>query len=634
MAEDLNLKVKVDTSDADASVGSLKKQLREAQADVTALSDKFGATSKEAINAAKKAADLRDRIGDAKSLTDAFNPDAKFKALTASLSGVAGGFGAVQGAMALFGAESDNVQKTLLKVQSAMAISQGLQSVGESIDSFKQLGAVIKTTAVDAFKALKVAIGSTGIGLLVIALGTLVAYWDDIKAAVSGVSDEQKKLNEETSKNLKAEEDKLDAIDGQSNQLKLQGKTEKEILDLKINQTNQAIKAAEVNLLNAKATKDAQVAASKRNKDILQGILTFLTAPLVALLTMIDKVGEAVNKKFGLAEGFTGGLAKLVFDPEEVAKEGDDSIKEAEKTLNQLKEKRAGYQLAVQGIDKSAAQARTKQLEDEAAEFQKQQNLLLQIELDAFEKRQEQRKKLGLNNIDYVGADGMTDAERKKKKEDDVKAQEIIDAREQEVQERMAKSGLGKILGIRAEHLLATIQQEEDAAAAKKRIAQLEIESKQATAYAIADITAGLSSLIGQNTAEGKAIAIASATIDTYLSASSIFKQAAKNPITVVNPAYPYLMAAPAVLAGIARVKQIASVQIPKGGGASGGMGMPSMSSAAPMTPSAPTAQTTNISQQSINEMGNQAVRAYVIESDVSSNQQRIEAIRQRARFS
>jgi len=63
-------------------------------------------------------------------------------------------------------------------------------------------------------------------------------------------------------------------------------------------------------------------------------------------------------------------------------------------------------------------------------------------------------------------------------------------------------------------------------------------------------------------------------------------------------------------------------------------MGMPSMSSAAPMTPSAPTAQTTNISQQSINEMGNQAVRAYVIESDVSSNQQRIEAIRQRARFS
>jgi len=148
MAEILNLKATVDTSSATASVGSLKKQLREAQAEVTALADKFGATSKEAINAAKRAAELKDAIGDAKALTDAFNPDAKFKALTASLSGVAGGFGAVQGAMALFGAESEDVQKTLLKVQSAMAISQGLQAVGESIDSFKQLGAVLKNTTV------------------------------------------------------------------------------------------------------------------------------------------------------------------------------------------------------------------------------------------------------------------------------------------------------------------------------------------------------------------------------------------------------------------------------------------------------------------------------------------------------
>jgi len=48
--------------------------------------------------AAKRASELKDRIGDAKALTDAFNPDAKFKALTASLSGVAGGFAAAQGA--------------------------------------------------------------------------------------------------------------------------------------------------------------------------------------------------------------------------------------------------------------------------------------------------------------------------------------------------------------------------------------------------------------------------------------------------------------------------------------------------------------------------------------------------------
>ena len=91
-------------------------------------------------------------------------------------------------------------------------------------------------------------------------------------------------------------------------------------------------------------------------------------------------------------------------------------------------------------------------------------------------------------------------------------------------------------------------------------------------------------------------------------------------------------MAAPAVLAGIARVKQISAVSVPKGGGV--GSGMPSMSGQAPMMPQVPTAQVTQLNQQSINDIGNQAVRAYVIESDVTSNQQRIAAIRQRARFS
>ncbi len=106
---------------ADEVVGSLRSQLRQAQAEVATLSDKFGVTSKEATEAAKRAAELKDRIGDAKALTDAFNPDAKFKALSSSLAGVAGGFAAVQGGMALFGTQSKEVEQTLLKVQSAMA---------------------------------------------------------------------------------------------------------------------------------------------------------------------------------------------------------------------------------------------------------------------------------------------------------------------------------------------------------------------------------------------------------------------------------------------------------------------------------------------------------------------------------
>ena len=152
----VNLEVKDNTK-------SLKAQLKEAQAEVAALADKYGAASAQATQAARKAAELKDRIGDAKALTDAFNPDAKFKSFTATLSGVAGGFSAVQGAMGLVGAEGEEVQKMMLKVQSAMAISQGLQALGEAQDSFKQLTSVVGEFVTSLFK--KNAVEGTGVAI-------------------------------------------------------------------------------------------------------------------------------------------------------------------------------------------------------------------------------------------------------------------------------------------------------------------------------------------------------------------------------------------------------------------------------------------------------------------------------------
>jgi hypothetical protein len=130
------------------NLGNLKQQLKQAQIEVQNLSEKFGATSKQATGAAKSAVELKDKIGNVKTVTDAFNPDAKFKALSGTLTGVAGGFSVVTGALGAFGKQNEDVEKALLKVQSAMAIASGAQALGQSIDSFKQLGAVIKSTSV------------------------------------------------------------------------------------------------------------------------------------------------------------------------------------------------------------------------------------------------------------------------------------------------------------------------------------------------------------------------------------------------------------------------------------------------------------------------------------------------------
>ena len=339
----------------DADVKPLKKQLREATQELQVARQRFGEFSTEAVNAAQKVALIRDEIEDANEAAQVFDPGKRFQALTSAASTAAGGIAAVQGAMALFGSESEDVEKALLKVQSAMALSQGLSQLKDIGKVGSQLTTTFKGLTAGA-NGFKKALISTGIGALVVAVGLLVVYWEDIMALVGGVSNEQNALNAATQKDLEANKEKLDAIDGQANQLKLQGKTEEDILKLKIAQTDEAIKSAEINLQNAKATKDAQVAASIRNKEILKGLITFVTIPIQALLAGIDLAGKALGQNFNLVEGFTGGLANLVFDPEATAAAGDATIKEAEASLNQLKENQAGFQLSQIDAQKAAGE--------------------------------------------------------------------------------------------------------------------------------------------------------------------------------------------------------------------------------------------------------------------------------------
>lgn len=350
----------------DADVKPLKKQLREATQELQVARQKFGEFSDEAVNAAQKVAGIRDSIEDANEAAQLFDPGKRFQALTTAASTAAGGIAAVQGAMALFGSESEDVEKALLKVQSAMALSQGLsqlKDIGKVGDQLK-LSFQGLTAGANGFKK---ALISTGIGALVVAVGLLVAYWDDILELVGGVSSEQKDLNAETQKNLETQKTKLDAIENQSNQLKLQGKTENEILDIKIAQTKETIKEAQAALENAKITKQLQIDAAERNKNILKGIMNFLNIPIRALNASIDNV-TSVLKQAGIIEEATNlsskileeqtneTLAKKLFDPEAVGEEGDKVITEAENTLNSLLEKEAGYELTKIELQKQAGE--------------------------------------------------------------------------------------------------------------------------------------------------------------------------------------------------------------------------------------------------------------------------------------
>ena len=601
MAQNLDLNVNVNTDQAGKSLGSLKSQLKEAQAEVTALSDKFGATSKEAIEAAKRAGELKDRIGDAKALTDAFNPDAKFKALTASLSGVAGGFAAVQGAMGLLGAESEVAQKMLLKVQSAMAISQGLQSVGEAVDSFKNLGAVIKSTtlfqsaynfilgqkvvvteadviateaqtvatveqgvatvttttavtgATTAMKAFRIALIASGIGLLIVGLGLAIEALSKFSSKAEDAAKKQGLLNKQIADGAKLQlESEIKFLDNQEKldiaRAKAKGASEQEIFNIEQGYRKQRAEShqrhyEEVYKADGKA---AQESANEINK---------------------------IN---------TDGQVAALENQARIRKEGQEAA-----------EKRAV----------EAALKEKKAIDDELAAYEKRKKGL--------------QKGVSLADID--------EAAKKDKAENDKKDAD----KQQELLVESNKNGLGKMLTDKAVAFTKGLELTKQNADAEKLIDAEKLETKKAQITESMVAMSQLSDFVGRETAAGKALGIATATINTYQGASEALKQKSTlpSPFDVIAKV---LNVATIIATGIKTVKSIASVQIP--GKFGGGGGMPTM--AAPMTPELPQAATTNLSRQTINDIGNQAVRAYVIETDVTSNQERMAAIRQRARFS
>jgi hypothetical protein len=560
MSEQLNYNINI-SGNANESVGSLKKQLREAQNEVGALSDKFGATSKEAIEAAKRAAELKDRIGDAKALTDAFNPDQKFTALSKSLQGVAGGFAAVQGAVGLFGTESKELEKQLLKVQSALAFSQGLEQLGNAKDSFIQLGGVIKTQVVTAFSTLRGAIVATGIGALVVALGLVIANFEKVKKVV------------------------LDLFPALGDITDFIGNLVNKVTDF-IGVTSEAGRAtAKLIKDNDKALKD-----SERNLE-LNG----------------DKYDEYTRRKIEANNEFKRKQNEFLKDEQLTEEQRNQFILQAREKANR----------EIVKADKDRNDALDRANDEAAKKRQAKEEERKKKEADAILKKAEaDLKKVLAGRLDE---DPLIAIENKR--------QEAIKNTDVVVKGQLEKNLQAVGARVNAEKKAANDKKKLDDDAAKY---VEEREQAKQDAYAMtADAIGVLGQVVGQETAAGKALSSAQALINTFLGITQIWA----NKTVIPEPfgtAAKVAATTTAAASGFLAVRNINRVQVPKGGG---GASVPSFS-AAPLTPSSASLLTTSLSQQSINAIGNSAIRAYVVETDITSNQKRVQAIKQRARFS
>ena len=607
MAETKTVNLNVETN-----LGSLKSQLKTAQKEVETLSEKFGATSEAATNAARKAAQLKDAIGDAKALTDAFNPDAKFTALGGALSGVAGGFSAVQGAMGLIGVESKDVEATLLKVQSAMALSEGINSVMGAKDAFTVLAAQIGKTAIGQ-KALNVVqiIGTTimkglnfvmkqnPIFLIIGGITALVAAIKIFNATSDDQAEKQKrinKLNEEYRKeiekqleiDIKLRDSRKGGLDDQERAielLKAKGGTDKEVYE------------AERKLIDTQLEKLAYAS----------GYRGFL------LKDEIKKRKDLQNDKAILDAQYNKS------EEEKTAKEKEENQKriDANKERNtKIKEdkKKADEDLKAQILKAQ------KELDDEI-------NRIAEEQLDKQKKAQEDRKEQAKKDEQdiYDNAKGFLEASIIEN-ENNIQAKKDLLEVEKEILLQNKELTEGEIAAIESKYRADREKLDKDEIAKKKVLEGQKLQAVQDTFSTIANLSelfAGKSRK-QQETAFKiqKAANIANATIDTFKAATGAYSSLASIP--VVGPVLGIAAAGAALTAGLLNVKKISATKFEGGSTPSGGGSTPSGGGggASPQSVITPNFNIVgNNGTNQLEQLKQAPIQAYVVSGEMSTQQ-------------
>ena len=188
---------------------NIKSNVKDVEKDFEGLHDSVEQTTESVSDldeAIQDTTDSSDRLE--KSMSKAGGNEEQFKKLGSAIEGTylsveAGtqAFQAYEGAMALIGVESEELQATMVRVQGAMALAQGVKGIRDATIAMKEMGMATKAMAVaqalwttvtgtttGALKILRVALISTGIGALVVAVGMLVANFDKVKEAVTNTT--------------------------------------------------------------------------------------------------------------------------------------------------------------------------------------------------------------------------------------------------------------------------------------------------------------------------------------------------------------------------------------------------------------------------------------------------------------
>ena len=537
---------------------------------------------------------------------------------------------------------------------------QALKNMGTNVSKIdfktlqKEVGGLI-----GGFASLGKAILANPILLLVGAIVAIIANFEDLIKIFPSVEKGLSGINEQERESLALSKAKADAsqkayenVDKQANILKLQGKSEREILNIKIKALETAIADRKAQLAITEKQAIVQVQTAKRNREILEGIIRFLTAPLQLLLTAVDKIAEYVGVDSKLAEGFTDLAAGLLIDPEELETELNKTIQENKDAVATMENDYAALKLSVQKMDSDAAKEKKDKLkkenddlakanEDAKKLYQEKRDSQIEIEDEKYkalqaiqETAQEKEVTAAVEASEALYALAGDDAaaqvliaENLAKKIAEINKKYKDAATEEEAKAKEEKDKINEANAIEAAKQLEVEKQ------AAQQMAQLKIDAVKTSLSIIGDLTAAFAGQSERQQRKAfaiqKGVNIATTVMDTFLSAQKAYA----SQVAIITPDAPVrasIAAGIAIAQGLARVAIISKQQFNGSGGTSGGGGGGgSVPSAGGTT--APSPANFDFLQNQPNQQP--PLQAYVVGTQVSSNLEAQQLIQNQSRL-
>ena len=602
--KEITVKVRAE-DDTQKATQSAKARLRDLQKQMLDLETAGQKNTDQFRRMAAEAGSLKDAIGDTSAQVKALASDTRaLDTFTSAIQGIAGGFAVAQGAAALFGEESEDVQKAMMKVQAALALVNGATAVANALNkdsafmvnlnaAAQRAYALAVGTSTGAMKAFRLALVATGIGAAVVAIGLLIANYDKLTAAV------KRFLRIEVKENI---DEQIQSMERAAEIAKERGATEAEVFAMEFDINRKRLQNAKDEEEMAEARHQHNVLRAQYESYLKKAELEKQDAAAKDADKRQQEREKAAEERWRKQEQEREAAAAKQKEIDGIIAESRQALLESSLSANEreLEQIDASYEerlAKVKGNEEATNLLLTQLRAERTAKIQEQQDAADQAELDA------QRAQLD----HQIQIEDELYAEREKLRQEDLQRDKAYN--EARVQFYNTASGsiveIMRSLGGKSKAVM---------------LAALALEKGMAIAQVVINLQkelAGINANAALNPAN--ALTAGAAGVTQALSLSTMAKINAGLRIAAI---------------AATSIGQVSSIT---GGGGGGGGGGTAGTGGGGGGMAAPQGNALNPNSQLINpntgQPQGQPLRAYVVESDVSGIQNRLRTIRQFAQL-